>query len=93
MIPHDLDHLSLGFNREHFIPEILERYYNANISKCARDMGLKPNSLRDILCNNRNAGTTTLSCLYRYCVRHNLNPTRYIFVFTNNEGERKEESV
>lgn len=93
MIPHDLEHLSLGFNREHFIPEILERYYNANISKCARDMGLKPNSLRDILCNNRNAGTTTLSCLYRYCVRHNLNPTRYIFVFTNNEGERKEESV
>ena len=92
MIPHDLDHLSLGFNREHFIHDILEPRYNANISRCARDLGLKPNSLRDILCNNRNAGTTTLSCLYRYCVRNNLNPTRYIFVFTT-EGERKEESV
>lgn len=92
---HDLEHLSLGFNHENFIHEIFEPKFKANISECARAMKMKPNSLRDILYYHRSAGIRTLSSVYRYCVRQNIDPTRYIFIFTSDddEEERKGESI
>jgi hypothetical protein len=78
---YDLDHLYIGFNRENFIRDIFEPKYNANVAQCAMEIGIKPNYLRDILYSGRNAGAKTLSSIYRYCVRAELDPTRYIFVF------------
>ena len=78
---YNLEHLYIGFNRENFIRDILEPLYNANITKCAMEVGIKPNYLRDILYSGRNAGVKPLSSVYRYCVRMKMDPTRYIFIF------------
>ena len=84
-----LDHLFIGFNRKNFIHDIFEAKYNVNIKACANDLGIKPNYLRDILYSNRNAGTKTLTMLYRYCIRNELDPTKYIFYFKEDISEEE----
>lgn len=75
------DKISIGFNRENFIKDILEPVFNANFTDCAKAMQMKPNYLRDIVMNpTRGAGTKFLTCIYRYCMKNNLDPKKYILV-------------
>lgn len=80
-MPDKYDHIAIGFNRANFVHEIFEPKYNADVNACAEDLGIRPNYLRDIIFSSRNAGTKTLSSIYRYCLRHKMDPTRYIFVW------------
>lgn len=77
----DLNHISIGLNRENFIKEIFEKEFNASIKLCAAALEMAPNYLRDLIFTpTRGAGNKTLSHIYRYCKRTNKNPERYIFV-------------
>lgn len=77
----DIEHVYIGFNRMNFIREIFEPEFNCNVRNCAEAMGLKPNYLRDIIMSpTRDAGTKTLSCIYRYCIKTGKEPERFIFV-------------
>lgn len=76
-----LKHTYLGLNRENFIHGILGPVFHSSIRACAEAMELNPNYLRDILNNeDRDAGTKTLSSIYRYCMSHQIDPLPYIFV-------------
>lgn len=71
---------TLGFNRLNFIHEIFEPDFNANFTKCAEVIGVKPNYLRDLIMNpDKNAGTKTLTAIYRYCKQTGRDPTPFIF--------------
>ncbi len=74
--------MSIGLNRENFIHNIFEPMFQANYRKCAEAIGgIRPNYLRDIIMNpNRDAGTKTLTYIYRFCVRNGMDPYPYIFV-------------
>lgn len=79
--PDELDRFYIGLNRVNFIDEILNPIFGGNFRQCAEAMELRPNYLRDIIMSpTRDAGTKTLSAIYRYCVRKGLNPERFIFV-------------
>jgi len=76
-----LQHTYLGLNRENFISGILDPIFGSSIRACAEAMELNPNYLRDILNNeDRDAGTKTLSCIYRFCMNRHIDPYPYIFV-------------
>ena len=77
----DSEKVAIGFNRLNFIHQILEPDFNANIKKCADAIGMRPNYLRDIIMNpDRDAGTKTLTLIYRYCRRTGKDPEPFIFV-------------
>lgn len=77
----DFEKLAIGFNRINFIHKIFEPDFNANVRKCAEALGIRPNYLRDIIMNpNRDAGTKTLTLIYRYCMRTGRDPKPFIFV-------------
>lgn len=76
-----LQHTYLGFNRENFVADILEPIFHRSIRSCAEAIGIRPNYLRDLLSNpEREAGTKTLSAIYRYCIRENRDPYPYLFI-------------
>ena len=77
----DYEHIAIGFNRINFVHEIFEPRFNANVRKCAEAMGIRPNYLRDIIMKpTRDAGTKTLTAIFRYCRREGLVHRRYIMV-------------
>ncbi len=77
----DFEKVAIGFNRINFIHKILEPEFNANFKQCADALGMRPNYLRDIIMNpNRDAGTKTLTQIYRYCMRTGKDPKPFIFV-------------
>ena len=77
----ELDRVHIGLNRENFVHGILEPEFNGSFRLCGEALGLRPNYLRDIVMSPaRDAGTKTLSCIYRYCVRTGKAPEPYIFV-------------
>lgn len=77
----DLEHISIGFNRENFIRDIFEKEFNANYRQCAAALGMAPNYLRDIISTpTRGAGNKTLTHILRYCKRTGKNPEKYILV-------------
>lgn len=77
----NFDHIYLGFNREPFIKDILEKDFNANIRACALALNMAPNYLHDLIFTpTRGAGNKTLSRIYQYCKKTNRNPETYIFI-------------
>jgi len=80
----DYNKVAIGFNRFNFIHQIFEPDFNANIRKCAEALGIRPNYLRDIIMNpDRDAGTKTLTLIYRYCCKTGRDPSPFIFVERN----------
>lgn len=77
----DIEHVSIGLNRDNFIHDILEAEFNGSFRDCAEALGIRTNYLRDIVMStNREAGTKTLTCIYRYCIKTGKAPEPYIFV-------------
>lgn len=77
----DIERVSIGLNRDNFIHDILEAEFNGSFRNCAEALNLRENYLRDILRSpDRDAGTKTLSCIYRYCIKTGKAPEPYIFV-------------
>ena len=88
----DLDKVFISFNRENFKNEILIPDFGNNIKLCAKAIGLPVNYLRDLITQpTRDAGTQTLTYIYRYCIRTGHPPERYMFVIKDNPTEKSEE--
>ncbi len=77
----DLDRVFLAFNKFAFIHDILMKDFNGDINAAAEAIHLPAHYLRDLLYNdNKQAGLKTLTMIYRFCVRTDRPPEKFIFL-------------
>ena len=82
-----VDRTFIGFNRKHFIDEILNERFMGRFEPCAKAIGMNTNYLHDVVMNEgRDMGIHSLTKIYRYCVKNGLKAERYIFV--DGDGRR-----
>lgn len=93
----DLDRVFIAFNKFAFVHDILMKDYNNNIDEAAKAIKIPTNYLRDLLyTDKRQAGTKTLTAIYRFCIRTGRPPENYIFIVQDippwliNDGEGEE---
>jgi hypothetical protein len=78
-IQEHIDKTFIEFDRRLFVEEILNVEFDGNISRCAKAVGMEPSYLHELIFNtSRKAGKVNLTRIFRYCMKTDKDPLRYI---------------